>query len=130
MRGGLVISAVVLGAVVVALLCLTLAGKMPAQPFKDAETLSRELETRGVNWYDSVSKQLYNTSFLQDLVQRGLGSTLWGYRAIDMLAQVFLILGAACGVTALFRVEPPKEVAEEEKAVIEAPIEEAEEEEV
>jgi hypothetical protein len=100
MRGGLVISAVVLGAVVVALLCLTLAGKMPAQPFKDAETLSRELETRGVNWYDSVSKQLYNTSFLQDLVQRGLGSTLWGYRAIDMLA------------------------------VIEAPIEEAEEEEV
>jgi len=61
---------------------------------------------------------------------KGLGEVLWGYRAIDMLAQVFLILGAACGVTALFRLEPPKEVAEEEEAVVEAPLEEAVEEEV
>jgi len=60
----------------------------------------------------------------------GLGETLWGYRAIDMLTQVFLILSAACGVTALFRLEPPKEVAEEEEAVVEAPLEEVEEEEV
>jgi uncharacterized BrkB/YihY/UPF0761 family membrane protein len=56
-----------------------------------------------------------------------LGEMLWGYRAIDMLTQALLILGAACGVTALFRIEPPKEVAEEEQAVIEAPLEEVEE---
>jgi uncharacterized BrkB/YihY/UPF0761 family membrane protein len=56
-----------------------------------------------------------------------LGEMLWGYRAIDMLTQALLILGAACGVTALFRIEPPKEVAEEEQAVIEVPLEEVEE---
>ncbi|MCC6042579.1 MAG: hypothetical protein LM598_02995 [Candidatus Verstraetearchaeota archaeon] len=58
------------------------------------------------------------------MLDKKLGEMLWGYRAIDMLTQALLILGAACGVTALFRVEPPKEVAEEEQAVIEAPLEE------
>jgi uncharacterized BrkB/YihY/UPF0761 family membrane protein len=61
------------------------------------------------------------------MLDKKLGEMLWGYRAIDMLTQALLILGAACGVTALFRVEPPKEVAEEEQAVIEAPLEEVEE---
>jgi uncharacterized BrkB/YihY/UPF0761 family membrane protein len=60
-------------------------------------------------------------------LDKGLGEMLWGYRAIDMLTQALLILGAACGVTALFRLEPPKEVAEEEQAVVEAPLEEVEE---
>jgi uncharacterized BrkB/YihY/UPF0761 family membrane protein len=58
------------------------------------------------------------------MLDKKLGEMLWGYRAIDMLTQALLILGAACGVTALFRIEPPKEVAEEEQAVIEAPLEE------
>jgi hypothetical protein len=61
------------------------------------------------------------------ILDKKLGEMLWGYRAIDMLTQALLILGAACGVTALFRIEPPKEVAEEEQAVIEAPLEEVEE---
>ncbi|NHW45170.1 MAG: hypothetical protein HA491_05515 [Candidatus Verstraetearchaeota archaeon] len=61
------------------------------------------------------------------MLDKKLGEMLWGYRAIDMLTQALLILGAACGVTALFRIEPPKEVAEEEQAVIEAPLEEVEE---
>jgi uncharacterized BrkB/YihY/UPF0761 family membrane protein len=61
------------------------------------------------------------------MLDKKLGEMLWGYRAVDMLTQALLILGAACGVTALFRIEPPKEVAEEEQAVIEAPLEEVEE---
>lgn len=69
----------------------------------------------------------YNMPWPSDALalDKKLGEVLWGYRAIDMLAQAFLILGAACGVTALFRVEPPKEAVEEEQAVVEAPLEEA-----
>ncbi|MCS7139938.1 MAG: hypothetical protein N3F04_05670 [Candidatus Nezhaarchaeota archaeon] len=52
-----------------------------------------------------------------------IGEAIWSYRAIDMLAQAFLILAAACGVTALFRIEPLT-IAEEEEAVVEAPLEE------
>lgn len=96
------------------------------QPYSDASTLSQGLRERGVNWSDNVLQELYNRAFLVDLK---LGTTLWSYRAIDVLAQAFLILGAACGVTALFRVEPPKEIIEEEETVVEAPIEELIEEE-
>jgi len=90
------------------------------QPYTDAAALSHGLKALGVNWWNIVPEELYNPTFMSSLM---LGTTLWSYRAIDMLAQAFLILGAACGVTALFRIEPPKEVAEEE-AVIEAPLEE------
>jgi len=101
MKGGLTIAGAVLAIVVSVLLLLSLSYGMPPKlPI-------------------SVT-----------VLDKGLGETLWGYRAIDMLAQAFLILGAACGVTALFRLEPPKEVAEEEEAVVEAPLEEVVEEEV
>lgn len=98
------------------------------QPYTDALTLSRELRELRVDWSSNVLRELYNETFLVDLK---LGTALWGYRAIDVVTQAFLILAAACGATALFRLEPPKEVIEEEEAVLEGPIEEfVEEEEV
>lgn len=110
-----------------ALAVLAILYYMPIpQPYSDVSTLSQGLKERGVNWSDNVLQELYNRAFLVDLK---LGTTLWSYRAIDVLAQAFLILGAACGVTALFRVEPPKEIIEEEETVVEAPIEELIEEE-
>jgi len=101
MKGGLTIAGAILAIAFLALLLASLSYSMPPRPPVSATALDK-----------------------------GLGETLWGYRAIDMLAQAFLILGAACGVTALFRLEPPKEVAEEEEAVVEAPLEEVVEEEV
>lgn len=110
-----------------ALAVLAILYYMPIpQPYSDVSTLSQGLRERGVNWSDNVLQELYNRAFLVDLK---LGTTLWSYRAIDVLAQAFLILGAACGVTALFRVELPKEIIEEEETVVEAPIEELIEEE-
>ncbi|MEM4468255.1 MAG: hypothetical protein QXQ03_03810 [Candidatus Nezhaarchaeales archaeon] len=111
---------------ILALAILAILYFMPMpQPYTDALALSQGLREIGVGWWSDVS-QAYNKDFLADL---RLGTTLWGYRAIDVLIQAFLILGAACGVTALFRIEPPKEVIEEEEAVIEASIEEVIEEE-
>jgi len=112
---------------VLALAVLAILYFMPIpQPYADATALSQGLKALGVNWWSLVPQELYNPTFMSNLM---LGTTLWSYRAIDMLAQAFLILGAACGVTALFRIEPPKEIAEEEEAVIEAPLEEGIEEE-
>ncbi|MEM2213956.1 MAG: hypothetical protein QXD66_05035 [Candidatus Nezhaarchaeales archaeon] len=111
---------------ILALAVLAILYFMPIpQPYTNALALSQGLRELGVNWWGNVS-QAYDKDFLADL---RLGTTLWSYRAIDIIIQAFLILGAACGVTALFRIEPPKEVIEEEEAVIEAPIEELIEEE-
>ncbi len=101
MKRGLAIAGAILVVATSALLLTSLSYSMPARPYVGVAAPYKEL-----------------------------GEMLWGYRAIDMLAQAFLILGAACGVTALFRLEPPKEVAEEEEAVVEAPLEESVEEEV
>jgi hypothetical protein len=101
MKRGLAIAGAILVIATSALLLVSLSYSMPAKPPVSVVALDK-----------------------------GLGEVLWGYRAIDMLTQILLILGAACGVTALFRLEPPKEVAEEEEAVVEAPLEEAVEEEV
>jgi len=121
MSRGLVAAGVALALAVLAILYF-----MPVpQPYMNAQALSQELQAAGVKWWKLIPEELYNVTFISNLK---LGTTLWEYRAIDMLAQAFLILGAACGVTALFRIEPPKEVAEEEEAVIEAPIEELEKE--
>ncbi|MEM0217474.1 MAG: hypothetical protein QXM73_01820 [Candidatus Nezhaarchaeales archaeon] len=111
---------------ILALAALAILYSMPIpQPYTNAPALSQGLRELGVNWWGNVS-QAYDKDFLADL---RLGTTLWSYRAIDIIIQAFLILGAACGVTALFRIEPPKEVIEEEEAVIEVPIEELIEEE-
>ncbi|RLF08724.1 MAG: hypothetical protein DRJ62_08020 [Thermoprotei archaeon] len=112
---------------VLALAVLAILYFMPIpQPYTDATSIASKLRDAGVPWWSAV-EQLYNSSYLESAK---LGSTLWGFRAIDVFAQAFLILAAACGVTALFRLEPPKEVAEEEEAVVEAPLEEEEAEEV
>ncbi|MEM4576599.1 MAG: hypothetical protein QW701_03940 [Candidatus Nezhaarchaeales archaeon] len=123
MSKGLVTCSAILALAVLAVLYF-----MPLpQPYVDASTLSQGLRELEVKWWNIVPQELYNKAFLSNLE---LGTTLWNYRAIDMLAQAFLILGAACGVTALFRIEPPKEVIKEEEAVVEPLGEEAIEEEV
>lgn len=123
MSKGLVACSAILALAVLAILYF-----MPLpQPYADASTLSQGLRELEVKWWNIVPQELYDKAFLSNLK---LGTTLWSYRAIDMLAQAFLILGAACGVTALFRIEPPKEVIEEEEAVVEPLGEETIEEEV
>ncbi|MDI9619568.1 MAG: hypothetical protein QFX33_01905 [Candidatus Nezhaarchaeota archaeon] len=121
MSKGLAAAGALLALAVLALLCFV---PIPS-PYLDSSALTQGLKDLGVDWFDRASQELYNPDFLSNLM---LGTSLWGYRAIDMLAQAFMVLGATCGVTALFRVEPPKEIIEEEETVVEAPLEEATEE--